>query len=397
VNGAISIFVPAQVTNLPNGQFSAVVNSTEPVKASVNTASTNSASGPWTAFGYEGVDDNDVGTSLYFPGLYKGYFNFFSEMVIQNADTAAATLTLKLFNKDGSQIGADIALGTLAPNASKTFATAALAGAPSGDVAGVFGAVVTSSESRQLAGIANIWRTSPTNGTSSYNAFTGGSTALYAPALYNNYYGFASALSLQAVGGPAAGTIQYSNGNSVPFNLAANAAVEFFQPNNASLPSGNTAGVFSARVNVTSGSVVGLVSLSVPSGARGDFASYNVPSAATATVNIPNVLSDYYGYFSAVTVQNTGSVAATNVTITYANGATRNVGTVPANGTVNIIHLNSAGDVLADSTTTSATVTSSNGQPLVAVVQHNTEASVNGFNPAKVPSDFLIAISGSPR
>jgi len=395
-NGSLSIFVPSQVAGLAAGQFSAVVNSDQPVKATVNTASTNSTAAPWTAMGYEGMGDTETGPSLYFPGLYKGYYNFNSEMVIQNADSAAATLTATFFNPAGTRIAGPIALGTLAPNASKTFTTQGLTQLPSGNQTGKFGAVITSSESRKLVGVANIWRTSPTNGSASYNGFTGGSSVLYAPALYNNYYGFASALTLQAIGGAASGTITYSNGRQTPFNLAAGAAQEFYQPANANLPSGNSAGVFSAKVTATTGKVVGLVSLSVPSGARGDFASYNVPGTPAAQVGIVNVMSNYFGYFSAVTVQNTGSTP-TNITIRFANGKTDTALNVPANGTKNFVYVGNNAVFGTTSTSTSAVVSSSNGNPLVAVVQHNTAAGVTGNNAAKLPSDFLIAQTGSAR
>lgn len=395
--GSLSIFVPNQVTTLPSGQFSAVVQSSQIVKATVNTSSTNSASAPWTAFGYEGVDDSSTGTSLYFPGNYKNYFGFFSEMVIQNADASAANLQVDFYRTNGSKINASpISLGTVNANASKTFPMNAIASLPSGNADGKFGAVVTATGGQKLAGVVNIWRTSPTNQTASYNAFTGGSATLYAPALYFNYFGFGSALTVQAVGGAAAGTITYSNGTTASFNLAANAAQEFYQPNDSRLPSGNQAGVFSARVQTTSGQVVGLVSLSQGTNPKGDFASYNVPGQASGTVNITNLLSDYFGYFSAVTVQNTSNTTAQNVTITYANGQSRNMGNVPANGTVNIIHLNSAGDILPDQQSLSAKVSSSNGAQLVAVVQHNTASGVRGYNPAKLPSDFLLALTGGP-
>jgi len=389
-NGSLALFVPAAVASLPAGQYSAVVNSDQPVKATINLASTNSTSGPWTAFGYEGIGAAQSGTSLYFPGLYKGYYGFSSEMVVQNAGTANTTLTAKFYNRAGAQIGGDVALGTLAANASKTFPTAALAQLPSGNAEGVFGAVVTSTQ--PAVGIANIWRP---NGTASYNASTGGSANLFAPALYKNYYGFGSALTLQAVGGAATGTITYSNGTTQPFTLAANAAQEFYQPSNAQLPTGNAEGVFSAKVTTTAGQVVGLVSASVPNGARGDFGSYNMATQAANNVSIPNVFDDYYGYFSAVTVQNAGSTAA-SVTIKYATGQSRSFN-VPANGTVNINHVpgGNAGDVLPNRTTTAATVSST--VPLVAVVQHNTDPKVAGYAANKVPSDFLLALTGSPQ
>ncbi len=393
---ALSIFVPSLTTSpaLPSGQYSAVVSSDVQILASVNTASTNSGSSPWTAFAYDGFDSSQAGASLYFPGNYNNYFNFFSELVIQNTD-AATTANVKATFRDqsGSVIASDVSLGSITPNASLTVAMSSIGSLPSGS-SGLFSAVVTSDEAVNLVGIANIWRTSPTNGTASYSGFTSGSSDLYPPALYNNYYDFRSALTIQNVSTSqnAVGTITYGNGETVNFNLSPGAAQEYYQPDNTNLPSGNSTGVFAASVNATSGSVVGLVSLSAASG--GSFASYNVPSSASDSVNIPNLLSDYYSYFSAVTVQNAGATS-TNITITYADGSPpRNFNNVAAGDTVNFIHLDNAGDTLPFRTSTSATVTSSNGNALVAVIQHNTSVNVAGYDSSKIPSDFLLAVTG---
>lgn len=398
--GAVSIFVPAFVSDLARGQYSAVVESVQPLNASVNTGSTNSPAAPWTSFAYEGAATAEAGTSLFFPLLNKGYFNFFSEMVIQNAGTATANVTARFFNQTGGEI-ASIPLGAVAPRASKTFPVTALAQLPSGDVQGVFGAVVTSGENQPLVGIANIWRTTPTFGTASYNAFTSGSSAVFAPALLKNYFGFVAALTLQNVNATQTAnvTVNYSNGHSETFQLAPFAARALLPFNYPQIPGGDVAGLFGARVTTTGGSLVGVVSQSVPSGARGDFAAARASSNPSARVNIPSVLSDYFGYFTAVTVQNTGN-AATNVTITYAPSATcpglttnsRTFPNVGAGQVVNIIHLNNAGDVLPTGCATSAVVSAT--QPLVASIQTNTEPSVAGFNAAKVPSDFLSAITG---
>lgn len=390
VDGAVSIYVPALVQNLTPGQYSAVVSSNQPVLASVNTASTNSALSPWTSFAYDGFDSSQGADDLYFPGNYKDYYNFFSELVIQNTGSSTATLTATFTDASGTVIAADVALGTIEPNASMTYPTSAISVLPSGNTGGLFGATVSADQ--PIVGVANIWREQPTNGTASYSGFTGGSGTLYPPALYNDYYDFASALTIQNVGAvDAVGTVTYSDGTTDSFSLVPGAAQEFYQPANAALPSGDTDGVFAATVQTTAGEVVGLVSLSVPSGVRGDFASYNVPDAAATSVNIPNVNSDYYGFFSAVTVQNTGATA-TDVTITYATGATQTFTGVAAGGVVNIIHLDTAGDPLPNQTSTSATVTASN--PLVAVIQHNTTTGVAGYDPTKVPSDFLLAVTG---
>lgn len=394
---ALSIFIPALTTSpaLPSGQYSVVVSSDVQILASVNTASTSSTSAPWTAFAYDGFDSSQAGATLYFPGNYNNYFNFFSELVIQNTDpSTTANLTATFRNQSGGVIASNVSLGSVAPNASRTIAMSSIGSLPSGNSNGIFGAVVTSDEAVNLVGVANIWRTTPTAGTASYSGFTSGSSQLFAPSLLNNYFGFNSAITIQNVHPTdnAVGTLTYSNGTTESINLVPGAAIDFFQPNNTSLPSGNSNGLFAAEVNVTSGSIVGLVSQSVPSG-TGSFASYNVPASASASVNIPSILSDYFAYFSAVTVQNTGN-SSTNITIDYANGQSRTINNVAAGATANFIHLDTAGDVLPFQTATSATVSSSNGNALVAVIQHNTSPNVAGYNSSKVPSDYLLAVTG---
>ena len=391
-NGALSIYVPAVIDDLGAGQYAAVVSSNQPVLASVNTSSTNSSSPPWTSFAYDGFDSSQTGTTLYFPGNYKNYYGFFSELVIQNAGAQTATLKGTFKRANGTTIASDVAMGTIEPNAAKTFPMSAFGQLPSGNTNGIFGATITSDEAVPLVGVANIWRSTPTAGTASYSGFTQGSSTLYAPSLLKNYYGFGSALTVQNVGtGVAEGTVTYSNGTVRNFSLQEGAAQDYYQPADSALPSGNTDGIFAAEVVATSGEIVGLVSLSIPAGTSGDFASYNVPSQATTSIRIPNVNSDYYGFFSAVTVQNTGQTP-TDVTINYANGSSRTFTQVPGGASVNIIHLNNAGDVLPNRTATSATVTAAN--PLVAVIQHNTASNVSGFDPSKQPSDFLLAVTG---
>ena len=396
--GSVVVYMPTSMANLGAGQYSAVVNSNQEVLASVNTASTNSNSAPWTAFAYDGFNSADAGETLYFPGQYKNFYSFFSEMVIQNAGAADATLTAVFSNPNtGAQV-ASIGLGSVAPNAAKTFATADLSQLPSGNSNGIFSVVVTatSSEAVRLVGVGNIWRTSPANGTASYSAFTGGTDTIYAPSLLNNFYNFATALTIQNVHPTdnAVVTLEYGTGHTpAAFTLSPGEARVFYQPDDASLPSGNTDGLFSAKATTVGGSIVGLVSQSMPAGQTGAFASYNAIASAAATVKIPNINSDFYGYFTAVTVQNAGD-SATNVTINYASGQSRTFNNIAAGGTVNIVHLNSAGDVLPFRTSTAAEITSSNGNPLVAVVQHNTEGSVAGYDASKVPSDFLMAVTG---
>lgn len=376
-NEGKSYYLPAE-GGLPDGQYSAVVNSSAEVKAVVNSESTS----PNTGYSYNGMDATAVSTDLSFPGLYKNYYGFWSEVVLQNTTANTANVTLNFDN--GSNVFPVTA--TVPGNSSRVFSLGDLASLPSGNSNGLYSLSVTGDQA--LAGIANIWTAAVHGETLSYNAFVGGATTSYAPALYNDYYNFVSSLTVQNVTNSAVtGTVTYSNGVTENFNLGAGESVEYYQPNNPSLPSGNQNGVFSARITA-SGDVVTLVN--VEDKIQGLAASYNGVTEATTSVFVPVALKEYYGYFSAITVQNVGN-SATNITVTFATGDTVTANNVPANGTYNFIQLTSAGDPLPPNTTTSAVVSAS--QPIVAVVQEN--------NPDRYQQtgggDFLFAYTASPQ
>lgn len=395
-------FSQAEFGDLAAGQYSAVIESDQPVVASVQTSSIESG-GPWTAFAYEGV--SETATKLFFPANYKNYYGFFSEMVIQNAGTSTATLSVEFYAQTGSRIGNAISLGTLDVNRAKTFAMsdAIFASLPSGDANGIFGAVVTSSGA-PIAGVGNLWRTAPTNMTASYNAFTSGSATVYVPTLTNDYYGFGSQLTIQNIHPTetATITIRYGNGHTVTDTLGPNVAKGYYTPSISALPSGDGNGIFGAVVTTVGGSIVGNVGYSRPTELNGgqtfgDYASYNCPPVAAAQVNIPSILNNYYGLFTNVTVQNTGNVT-TNITLTYEGGQPWTIPNVAPNGVANFLHLPSSnGNPLPYQSSVSGVASSSNGQPLVAVIQHNTEAQLTEYNGAKQPSDFLHVFTATPK
>lgn len=417
-SGFLNVLIPS-LSQLGRGQYSAVVSSNQKVVVSVQISSVAEATGPWTAFAYEGVDAANTAQKLFFPAAMKNFYGFYSEVVIQNTSgNTATTLTADFYSSTGTKINTTpIQLGTLAANGAKTYAMsdAIFNSLPSGST-GSFGVVINSSATN-IAGIANVWRTTPTNMSASYNAFTSGSRTIYAPNLMNRYYGFGSALSIQNVdqSNNAVGTVTYSNGAIENFNLAPNASIMFLQFNRntttgQTIPSGNTDGSFSAKIEVTStgGSVVGVVGYSRPSelnnGATfGDYAYYNCPTTPSNQVIIPNVMSNYYGFFTNVSVQNTG--APTYIQLTYADGKTwRSAAEIPTNGIANFIHLaKDPANPFGSTRTTTAAVASAvdaNGNPtsspLVALIQHNTESSVLGYI-GKKPADYLHVFSGAPK
>lgn len=362
--GSRSYYVPAEIPGLNSGQYSVVISSDQPLQVVANATS----SGPLTSGAYMGIQSTELAQTLYFPGLYKNYYGFYSEIVLLNAETTQATVTITFYDQlTGTQV-AQVPNATIPGNTSRVFALQDLSAVPSGNANGLVSAKVTSD--KNLAGVANIWNSAGNGQFSDYNAYTSGSTStIYAPALYKNYYNFNSALTIQNIGSaPANIRVTYSNGIQEEATLQVGQAKEYYQPNNTSLPSGNTEGVFSAKVDtLNSVPIVALVSMNDGQ----SLASYNAAELATTNGSgCPVVLKEFYDFFSAETVQNVGSLT-TDITITYASGQSRTFTNVPANGTVNIIELASAGSVLPTLSSVSAVITSSNSQPLVAVVQEN--------------------------
>ncbi len=381
--GSRSYYLPTQVTSLGSGQFSAVVSSNQPLQVVTNLAS----SAPYTSGAYMGFQSDQIGTILFFPGLYKNYYEYYSEIVLQNTEATAATVTIEFYSQaTGSKIaGADVTGATIPGNSSRVFAMQDLAGVPSGNTTGLISAKVTSTT--KLAGIGNVWSSAASGFYSDYNGYVGGSATVYTPALYKSYYGFNSALTVQNIDtADATVKVTYSNGVIENVTLKPNQAKEYFQPNNAALPSGNTNGVFSAKVESTNSMDV-VVLVSVRSSAS--LASYNGPASAITKVGCPVTMQKFYGWFSAETVQNVGTIAS-DIKITYATGQTKTFNDVPANGTINIVENTGSGTVLPDVSSVSAVIESLDGQPIVAVVQEN------NYSPSGA-GDWLLAYTCVPQ
>jgi hypothetical protein len=359
--GSVSYYVPSTMSSLASGQYNVVASSDQPLQVVVNIES----QGPHGLSSYMGLQSTDASMTLYFPGLYKNYYGFYSELVLQNTSATAANTTIKFFRQDnGAQNGTDIA-ATIPGNSTQVFALQDLTAVPAqGTVA--LSAQVTSTQA--LAGVANVWLPDGSGKVGTYDGVKAGGTVVYAPALYKSYWGFNSSMTVQNIGGSNNIQVTYGNGVTATTTLAANQAIEYYQPNNPALPSGNTAGVFSAKVESLNSQPLVVV---VNAQGATTLTSYNGSALATVNgVNCPVVLKGYYNFFSAETVENVGTLP-TDVTITYSGGQFKTFPGVPANGTVNIIELPATGSVLPDNSSVSAVITSSNSQPLVAVVQEN--------------------------
>lgn len=383
-NGSRSLYIPSDIKNLNPGQFSVVASSNVPIRIVVNSSS----SSPYTAGAYQGIEMAETANTLYFPGLYNNYYGFYSEIVLQNAGSTDATIQIQFYDqKTGLTVGNPYST-TIKPGASKAFNLSNLTPAlPSGNQNGLFSAKVTSNTA--IAGIANIWTSAKYGEYASYNGFTMGTDKIFVPALYKNYYGFVSSLTVQNIGsGSTRITVTYSNGLVDEFNLGPGLSKELYTPNYTSLPSGNVSGVFSAKIEATSGSQIVAI-VNVEDKTKGLLASYNGSSEIGTKVGCPVVLKSFYRWFSAETVQNVGT-NPTTITVTYSSGQYRTFENVPPNGTVNVIELANAGSVLPDGSSVSATFESS-GEPLLVVVQENSNERY-----ASNPGDYLLAYTCKP-
>ncbi len=401
-------YIPTTITDLASGQYSGVVSSSVPVKAVVNSSTDRAAQAPWSAFSYEGIDAAETATKLFFPGFYKDYFGFRSELVIQNTGTSAANVQATFYRSSDGQRYGPFNLGTIQPNAAQTFAynDSAFSQLPGGTSTSLFGVVIESTNGVPLAGVSNIWTASDADaGVASFNAFTSGSPTVYAAALYNQYFGFVASITVQNLADTAAaGTIVFSDGTEVPFNIPANQAREFYLPGIPGLASGNTDGLLSAEIKgPANGQLVALVNIqrkqrgstSVADPENPAFGSYGATATRATRVRVPAIFSDYYGYFTAVTVQNAGNAPAT-ITLRYGDNRTWVSPTIQPGRTHNFTHLpNDPGNQLGFRTQTGGMVEST--QPLVVVVQHNTGRELSSFNRKFLPNDFLFALSGFPE
>ena len=388
-NGSVYLY-SSEFTELPDGEFSLVVSSSQPV----TTVASQTSTSPRTAGAYSGFGASETSTSLFFPGLYNSYYTFNSELVLQNTTSTAAEISINFYKQLTGEI-IDTVTATIPGNATRVFYLHDLPTVPSGNYDGLISAQVSSDQ--PIVGITDIWSPRVFSLFSNYNGFISGTTdTLYAPALYKYYYNFVSALTIQNIDSSAEPQdaevrITYSNGVVRTATLAPYQSREFYQPNDTSLPSGNSSGVFSAKVeSVNNVPIVALVS--VESKAKGLLASYNASTSASTSLNCPLVYRDYFKWFSAETVQNVGT-EATDITITYSVGDGAYIRTfynVPPNGTINIIELENAGSLLPSGTAASAIITSS-GQPIISVVQLNNELVY-----PSAPGDYLEAYTCSP-
>lgn len=351
VGDSAYVYVPVD-TNVADGQYAGVVTCDQEVAAVVNYGDADSGAS------YSGV--TETGTTLYAPGIYDNYFSFYSNVVVQNASTGTINITLEIY-----QPGSAVAVKTETKNnvPGNGYVTFEQEGLPELATDQFYSAKIIGTGN--IAAVVNIYgRAGTNNQLYSYNPFSSGSLAAYAPVILNNFYGYNSALVIQNLGGSAASvTITYSDGTVKNTTIQPGAADSRYTPAETGLPSGNTNGLLAAKVESNQPIVV-LVNESTNMNRAASYTGF--PGGAT-TVRAPIVMKRYFKYNTSVTCQNIGA-AATTMTIAYSGIATT---TTSPSIAVNRTHsfYQPAEAQLANNWIGSATITSA--QPIVCVVNED--------------------------
>jgi hypothetical protein len=243
---------------------------------------------------------------------------------------------------------------------------------------GTYSGVVSCDQ--EVAAVTNF--SDSDSGASHSGIRTAGST-WYIPNVFDNYYNYYTTVIVQNATGSAQDiTLDiYPPGSSTPVKsqtqteVPAYASVSFEQEGLAEL-SNNVA--YSARVTAAD-DVAAIVNIYGRSVADNQLYSYNAVQSGATTVYVPQLMNNYYGYNTSLTVQNIGA-DPTHVTVTYGTGETQEAD-VPGYSS-NLFYTPSSGVPSGDGPgLNSATVTSTSAgygaQPIVALINES-----NGYNRA---------------
>lgn len=340
------VYVP-DLAALADGQYAAVVSCDQEVGAVVNV------SDPDSGASYRGV--SEPADMLYAPGIYDNYYNFYSNVIAQNASGASNSITLEIYEP-----------GNLTPVYEDT-QVAPVNGFVAWQQEGLtelannqfYSAIIKGTG--EVAAVVNIYgKGAVANQLYSYNPFASGSTTAYAPVIMNAFYGYNTALVIQNMGASTANvTITYGDGTEKTTSIAPGAADSRYTPDE-----GLDAGLLTGAKVESDQPIVLLVNEST---AMNRAASYTGFAEGSTSVQAPIVLRRYYNYNSSVTCQNVGT-EPTTMSIAYGGiaGSTTSA-SIPVNGTALFYQPDDL--LLPDGWIGSATITAE--QPIVCVVNQD--------------------------
>lgn len=315
------IYVPAiPDTELPNGRYSVVIESTEPVAVIANLI------GDTANFDFNGSYSGfDAGaTNVYLPSIFYNYYGWYSMVSVQNVLADPVDIDVEYYDDTGTLIAKHSAdavpgwssvhfdwetnLPVLEPGQSL----------PDPDTIPLSAVVVATGN---VVAVDN--QTVPAAGyMQSYNGFLAGATTRYAPSLFNSYYGWFSSLLVQNVGTAATQvTVTYNDGQTADvFSLDPKQANQLIYRADLT-PGHGTEVVFGATITTDGQPVVAIVNQASWPGAptfphSSQAQTYNTFDAGYMTWGLPTIFQKYYNWDTSFSFQNVGT-AATDVTLSY--------------------------------------------------------------------------------
>jgi hypothetical protein len=366
MGGSLTVY-PLDVADGFNG--SVVIESTEPIVAIANELGDGFQYGA----SYEGFEMGADTVRL--PNVQSNNNGFYSFFNVQNAGSAAATVTVEFVAEPGAgYVAIANETCTMDPGEACTFSQQP--GQGSWTVGKwVGGAKVTATQ--PVVASANIVHEPGDWGMSSYSGFTSaGSTTAVLPNIMNANGNYWSGINVTNGGAVATDiTLMFTPETGYPAiadivfpAVGAGATIVQLMPN-------ATAVQWVGSVEVDGGGQNIFVIVNTLNTVSGEVAAWKGfdPAQATDTVVAPAILSDGEGYpfFTGVQIVNTGA-SPTNVTVDYGpNGGgafnpANDTGLIPAGGSV--VFMQAGGAWTGNKYIGSATITNDNGMPMLAIV-----------------------------
>jgi hypothetical protein len=398
------VYVPG-VPDLPDGRYSVVVESTEPIAVIANLIGyTNACGAPnWPAFNgsYNGFNTDATAAKYYMPSIAFQASNWNSLVSIQN--TNATPINVKITIKDPRGNPDKEKSWTGVPPFASVHLDLETEGAGLGLVAGLFGSAIVEA-GLPVAVTDNQTAYAGGNGlTESYSGFASGATTLYAPVLYNmfpNPGGWRSSINIQNIGDSTTNvTLTFSDGG-----VAMACANNPLDPGESCLlymPSRTDGGIeFSGVITSDSQPIVAIVNASNGNKKEAQTYSAIAEGSGSDVVSFP-LVSKFFpgptgGWDTNSLVQNIGTADCDYVTVDYSDdtvtgavGPSYDIAGPIVPGDYVSVYQPGDTNLPANWYSGSMSVTCHNGQPLAGIVNetnhiHNTahgdwSMSYNGF------------------
>lgn len=304
-----------------------------------------------------------VAVSAQVPGPGGPYNSAFT---IQNLESQKATCVFSLYDSAGSK---EYASSDITIKADKSYFV--YVGGLSVD-SGQYSTVISCD--REVAAVSNL---SDPSSSASYSGVRGSEVAdtLYAPGIYNNYYGVYSNVVVQnTTSSPITIRVRlYKPGQSSPFKTQKATDVPAYASATFDQTSLTQTGLFSAKIEAT-GEVAAVVNLW---NNAGQLYSYNPFAAGSTAAYAPVLMKGYYGCDTALTVQNL-STGSTKVTVLYSNNS-QTKKTIAGSSSALFYTPSEPASSLG-----SAKITTNNGAEIVALVNescsNDNAATYSGFS-----------------